>query len=122
MTKASIPAFVDEPWDEEALGSDPESMKVVDKETAAKLDDEAGTQLISIRMQKSMVDAFKAIASANKGIGYQTLMKQILQRFIDGEMKRVWNEHLAEKLAQASGGNAPKGKDKHHPEKQRKAA
>lgn len=116
MTKAHIPPFVEEDWDEESLGADPGSMKVVDKETAARLDEEAGTQLVSIRMQKGMVDAFKAIAAANKGIGYQTLMKQILQRFLDGEMRRVWNEHLAAKLAKAESGS--KRKDS----KQRKAA
>lgn len=86
MTKGTIPACV-EAWDDEiVLGADPASMKVVDTATAERLDEEAGTQLISIRMHKSMVDAFKVIAAANKGIGYQTLMKQILQRFIDGEM------------------------------------
>jgi predicted DNA binding CopG/RHH family protein len=114
MTKASIPAS-DEAWDDETLGADPASMKVADKATADALDEAAGTQLISIRMHKSMVDAFKAIAASNKGIGYQTLMKQILQRFIDGEMKRVWNdhlEHLAEKRQRV-----PKAK-----ERQRKAA
>lgn len=109
-TKASIPS-TDEAWDEETLGGDAESMKVVDKATKEAIDQDAGTQVISIRMQKSMVDAFKAIASANKGIGYQTLMKQILQRFLDGEMRRVWNEHLAEKLAKAES-DPHKGKDK----------
>ena len=111
MTKASIPAS-DETWDDETLGADPESMRVVDKETADSLDEAAGTQLISIRMSKSMVDAFKAIAAANKGIGYQTLMKQILQRFIEGEMKRVWNQHLAETLAQKES-ETPRGKARH---------
>jgi predicted DNA binding CopG/RHH family protein len=110
MTKGTIPPIV-EAWDDESLGADLESMKVVDKTTAEALDDAAGTQAISIRMSKSMVDAFKTIAAANKGIGYQTLMKQILQRFIESEMKRVWDEHL-EELAQAA-------KTK---EKQRKAA
>jgi uncharacterized protein (DUF4415 family) len=114
MAKASIPAS-DEAWDDETLGADPASMKVADKATADALDEAAGAQLISIRMHKSMVDAFKAIAAANKGIGYQTLMKQILQRFIDGEMKRVWNDHL-EQLAEKRS-RSPKNK-----EKQRKAA
>jgi predicted DNA binding CopG/RHH family protein len=108
MTKASIPG-TDEAWDDETLGGDPESMKVAEKAIKDAIEQDAGTQLISIRMSKSMVDAFKAIAAANKGIGYQTLIKQILQRFIDGEMRRVWNEHLAQKLAQAEG-DAPKGK------------
>jgi predicted DNA binding CopG/RHH family protein len=98
MVKQTIPA-TDEAWDDETLGADPDHMKVADKATADALDNAAGTQLISIRMSTSMVDAFKTIAAANKGIGYQTLMKQILQRFIEGEMKRVWNDHL-EQLAE----------------------
>lgn len=109
MSKALIPS-TDEAWDDETLGSDPASMKVADDATKDAIDDAAGTQLISIRMPKSMVDAFKAIAASNKNISYQTLMKQILQRFIDGEMKRVWNEHLAQQLA--DGNNPPKGKEK----------
>lgn len=99
MTKPSIPG-TDEAWDDETLGADPAYMKVADEKTTSAIDAAAGTQLISIRIPNSMVDAFKAIAAANKGIGYQTLMKQILQRFIDGEMKRVWNEHLAQQLAE----------------------
>jgi predicted DNA binding CopG/RHH family protein len=109
MVKESIPAS-DEAWDDETLGADPASMKVADKATVDALDAAAGTQLISIRMHKSMVDAFKVIAAANKGIGYQTLMKQILQRFIDGEMKRVWNDHL-EQLAEKRG-RSPKNKER----------
>ena len=85
------------------------------KDIAAAIDEAAGTQLISIRMQKSMVDAFKTIAAANKGIGYQTLMKQILQRFIENEMKRVWNEHLEQLAEKGDGPHKSK-------EKQRKAA
>lgn len=98
MTTARIPS-TDEAWEDETLGGDPDSMKVADDTIESAVDDAAGVQVISIRMQKSMVEAFKAIAAANKGIGYQTLMKQILQRFIDAEMKRVWNEHIAEKMA-----------------------
>jgi uncharacterized protein (DUF4415 family) len=98
MTKASIRAS-DEAWDDETLGADANYMKVADDALESAVDEASGTQLISIRLQKSMVESFKAIAAANKGIGYQTLMKQILQRFIESEMKRVWNEHIAEKMA-----------------------
>lgn len=105
MIKASIPAS-DEAWDDETLGAAAEFMKVADEAMESAVDEAAGTQLISIRMQKSMIDSFKAIAATNKGIGYQTLMKQILQRFLDCEMKRVWNEHLAQQLAHAEEGAA----------------
>lgn len=107
MSRASIPTS-DEAWENEVLGADPGSMKPADEKLTSAIDEAAGVQVISIRMQKSMVDAFKAIAAANKGIGYQTLMKQILQRFIESEMRRVWNEHLAEKMAQAKERNKRK--------------
>lgn len=119
MTKASIPAS-DEAWDDETLGADANSMKVADKATESAVDEASGTQLISIRMQKSMIDSFKAIAAANKGIGYQTLMKQILQRFIDGEMKRVWNEHIAEQVAARRASKEESGP--HKPSDKRKVA
>ena len=61
MTKVSIPS-TDEAWDDETLGADPQSMKAADNVATTTLDEAAGTQLISIRMSKSMVDAFKAIA------------------------------------------------------------
>ncbi len=102
MSKASIPAS-DEAWDDETLGATAEFMKVANEATESASDDAAATQLISIRMQKSMIDSFKALATLNKGIGYQTLMKQILQRFLDFEMKRVWDEHLAQLAAQHAG-------------------
>ena len=115
MTKATIRAS-DEAWDDETLGADPDYMKVADDALESIVDEAAGTQLISIRLQKSMIESFKVIAASNNGIGYQTLMKQILQRFIDSEMKRVWNEHIAEKIAalrdSLSKGSGQKSNDK----------
>ena len=55
----------------------------------------AANQLVSIRMPQSMIDSMKAIAAANGNIGYQTLIKQLLQRFIEGEKKRLWNEYIS---------------------------
>ena len=97
MAKAFNPALVEE-WDSETPDAEEEIFKVADEATSLAVDEAAGTQLVSIRMSKSMIEAFKALAASNNGIGYQTLMKQILQRFIDSEMKRVWKEHLAQQL------------------------
>lgn len=97
MTKRTIPS-TDEAWDERALGADEAHVAVAPDDLSKEADDASGTQLISIRMQKSMIDDFKAIASRNKGIGYQTLMKQILQRYIDSEKRLLWNDFVAKKL------------------------
>jgi hypothetical protein len=97
MTKKSIPTS-DEAWDGRTLGADENFVTIAGKDLSAAIDEAAGTQLISIRMQKLMIDEFKAIAARNGTIGYQTLMKQILQRFIDGERKLLWNEFVSQKL------------------------
>lgn len=44
---------------------------------------------ISIRLERSLIDAFKFIASHNKEIGYQPLMRQVLRRFAVSEIKRI---------------------------------
>jgi len=85
-------------WDERAFGADEKFVAVVDEAEAALIDEAAGVKLISIRMHKCMVDDFKMIAALNGGIGYQTLMKQILQRFIDSEKTRIFAELVSEKL------------------------
>ena len=97
MNVQTIPD-TEEAWDERALGADEDFVEVVDEVEAALIDEAAGTQLISIRMHKCMVEDFKMIASLNGGLGYQTLMKQILQRFIDSEKKRIFRELVSEKL------------------------
>lgn len=97
MSKRTIPA-TDEAWDDRSLGADENFVAVADEKLSAAADEASGTQLISIRMQKAMIDDLKAIASNHGNLGYQTLMKQILQRFIDGERRIIWNEFVSQKL------------------------
>lgn len=61
-------------------------------------DKATGHTAISIRMSHEMIDSLKAIAKANNGIGYQTLIKQVLQRFIDCEKRDQWNKFVHESL------------------------
>lgn len=98
MQNNTIPS-TDEAWDERLLGADEKFVKVADKDTAARIDEAAGSQLISIRMQKSTIEDLKLIASLNK-IGYQTLMKQVMQRFVDCEKKQLFRELISEKLGE----------------------
>lgn len=97
MTKKTIPAS-DETWDDRTLGADENFAVIADQSIEGSIDELSGTQLISIRLQKSLIEDFKMIASLNSNIGYQTLMKQILQRFADSEKKRILRELVAEKL------------------------
>jgi hypothetical protein len=63
------------------------------------IDEALALQLISIRLQKSLIEDFKFIATLN-GIGYQPLMRQILKRFVDSEKKRILRERAGEVEAQ----------------------
>lgn len=94
---ATIPD-TEEAWEERTLGADEKFVEVVGQAEDELINEAAGTQLISIRMSKCMIDDFKMIASLNGSIGYQTLMKQVLQRFVDSEKKRILRELVSEKL------------------------
>lgn len=123
MSKQSIHAS-DEAWEDRLLGSDEKFVKVAGASLEASIDEASGTQLISIRLQKSLIEDFKTIASLNGGIGYQTLMKQIMQRFVDSEKNRIFNELVSERLKTRQGTKAVASpvKRKISADKQRKAA
>lgn len=100
MHKENIPAS-DEAWDNRKLGADEKFVGVVGDDVELQIHEAAGTQLISIRMQKSMIEDLKLIASLN-GLGYQTLMKQIMQRFVECEKKQLFRELVSEKLGETA--------------------
>lgn len=89
----------DEAWEDGLLGNDekfasplPESEAASD---LAQINESLGLQPISIRLEKSLVEDFKTIATIN-GLGYQTLMRQALKRFAECEMKRILGNLAAE--------------------------
>ena len=93
-TLPKIPA-TDEAWEEGQLGRDAEFAVEADENIEAQIDEALDLKLISIRLQKSLIDDFKYIASVNN-IGYQTLMRQILQRFADSEKKKILRDYADE--------------------------
>lgn len=58
-------------------------------------------QAISIRLPKALIQDLKDIAQLN-GLGYQPLIKQILNRFVDAEKRMLANEAIQEKLNKLS--------------------
>lgn len=79
-------------WEERQLGASAEHSKVAGAEHLNALNDALGMQLISIRLPKEMIEAYKLIA-AHHGVGYQPLMRDILQRFIPEGLKEVMSHH-----------------------------
>jgi predicted DNA binding CopG/RHH family protein len=83
-------------------------------ENDAALDEALGLHPISIRLQKSLLDNLKALAQLN-GIGYQPLIRQVLTRWVDSELKNMLNQRIADEREKAKAEKAKAEKAK--PEK-----
>ncbi len=85
-----------EAWEGDLLGADLKHAKKSRLDNAV-IDEVMDLQMISIRLQKTLLADLKQIATVN-GIGYQPLMKQILKRFVDSEMRRMANECMIDRI------------------------
>ncbi len=83
--KASIPA-TDGAWDSQQLGADENYVVKASGDQEAVIDSALDLQPVSIRLQKDMVEKLKTIAGHN-GISYQPLIRQVLTRFVEAELK-----------------------------------
>lgn len=118
MAKADKIVASDEAWDNKELGEDLEHAEVATDNFEALIDDALELHSISIRLQQSLIDDFKAIAALN-GVGYQPLMRQVLTRFADCEKKRILRERAAEVREQR---RIEQERRKDPPQPQKKAA
>ncbi|WP_328188008.1 hypothetical protein [Marinobacter sp. OP 3.4] len=82
-----------EAWEDGSLGRAEEYVRVAGSVDEQALNEAAGLQPISIRLQKSLIEDFKMIAEIN-GIGYQPLIRQVLKRFADDEKKRILRDKV----------------------------
>lgn len=90
--KAEIKAIEIEkdPWESGDFGRSLEHAEALDDQAEeAAIDSAACLRPISIRLEEPIIAAFKFIASRNKNIGYQTLMRQCLKRFVTAELKMI---------------------------------
>lgn len=78
----------DEAWDSGQLGREEEYVRVSKNVDESTINDAAGLKLVSIRLQKSLIEDFKSLATFN-GIGYQPLMRQVLKAFAEDEKNRL---------------------------------
>jgi len=110
----------EEAWDSRLLGADEASVAVVDDAVQPSIDEAVGLKLISIRLEENLIEDFKAIAQLNKNMGYQTLMRQVLKRFAEGEKRMIIREMAAR--AQAERAEAQAAEAAKPAVKKRKAA
>ncbi|ETS30324.1 MULTISPECIES: hypothetical protein [Photorhabdus] len=81
-------ASTDEAWENGELGCSEAHIKVSDDITEDLINDALELQPISIRLNRSLIEDLKMIADLN-GLGYQPLIRQVLNRFANSEKKRI---------------------------------
>ena len=87
-------------WDSRELGADESFVKskgmsnklktLLNNRTSQKM------QMISIRLPSTLIEDLKNIGEV-EGIGYQALSREVLQRFVDAENRRKFNDVVAQK-------------------------
>ncbi len=92
MNKQTKIASTDEAWDSGELGTNAEHAMVAPSEFEEAVDASLGLKSISIRLPVQLIEAYKLIA-VHHGIGYQPLMRDILQRFVPEGLKEVVQHH-----------------------------
>jgi predicted DNA binding CopG/RHH family protein len=77
----------EEVWEKGELGATKTYAKKVSKKREMQIDDDLDLQLISLRLQKSLIDDLKRLAS-DVGLGYQPYIRQLLTQHVSGKKKR----------------------------------
>jgi uncharacterized protein (DUF4415 family) len=77
-----------EAWESGQLGSDIKHARTVDKKFDAQIDEALGLQMISIRLEKDLIESYKLLGT-KYDTGYQPVMREALKRFVEGEFKLI---------------------------------
>lgn len=85
--------------DYDSVGLTEVNVSVAPAELSMAIDDALDLQPISIRLQRDLLDNLKALAKLN-GLGYQPLIRQVLTRWVDCELKHMLREKAAAAPAQ----------------------
>lgn len=96
-------------WESGKLGCDEAHVKVASPEANLALDAATGLKPISIRLPESLIEELKVIADHND-IGYQPLIRKVLQRFTRSELRVMAIKYYEQMQAEESEeGASPEG-------------
>ncbi len=82
-----------EKWDSKELGASSEHAAKVAIKAENAIIEALGLQLISVRLQKGLIEDLKFISKSH-GIGYQPLIRDVLTRFVISEKKTIMRDIL----------------------------
>ena len=78
-------------WENGEYGLDEAFIKVTDAAEAADVDGALDLKMISMRLQNDLINKLKLIAKYH-GIGYQSLIRNYLHKFVRSELLRIATE------------------------------
>jgi predicted DNA binding CopG/RHH family protein len=90
MTSTKTPKMAWEVHDEDLSY---ENVSTVPPAEQDAIDESLGLQMISIRLQRSLLNNLKVIAEHHK-VGYQPLIRDLLNRFAKSELRSIYEEKL----------------------------
>lgn len=93
-TRKKTAAHDTNPWETGALGLSEEHVRVATDAEMREVDDALELQMISIRLQKGLLEALKEIAG-HHGIGYQPMIRDLLNRFARSEIRTILQDRLS---------------------------
>lgn len=97
MKKVTTPN-TPEAWENGNFGRDIKYAKTTEKKLGSQIDDALGLQMISIRLEKDLIESYKLLGT-KYDMGYQPLMREALKRFVEGEFKLIASEALEKQKA-----------------------
>lgn len=83
----------EEKWENGELGASEKFVRKVSKKREQEIDDALNLQMVTMRLQKELIDELKLIAR-EEGIGYQPLIRQILTRYVNNRGGETTNKRL----------------------------
>lgn len=90
-----------EAWEGGQLGRDEAHAHPASQELQRDIDDGLGLQMISIRLQKDLIEDYKKLAEFH-GVGYQPLMRDALKRFAEAEFRKMAIEYASLKSSKVA--------------------
>lgn len=88
------------------LGKVDATIRGATPEESSAIDDAMGLQMISIRLQRGLLHDLKMIAEHHR-IGYQPMIRDLLNRFVRSEIQTILQNRLAELAADVAPSTAP---------------
>lgn len=98
MSQSSIKKTGPQPWEKFDEDLTDAHVSLVPPQEEAAIEGALELQMISIRLQKSLITNLKIIADFHK-IGYQPLIRDLLNRFVRSEVPIIIKEMIEQKKA-----------------------